>query len=165
MAIFASTTTSGYSDPLKAYSIKALELRQKDMMAQQAAEQAKMFTPENTQTPIQGIAQVANVAADAFKQRRADDALASQKQELAGLIASGDPMNPTPQVQARMAVLAPDMYKDVLGVIRKRRRPKNSACKNARPTSLSSRCAGRSTARKSVRRNTTPAKSSLPGRK
>jgi hypothetical protein len=122
MAIFASTTTSGYGDPLKALSIKALEQRQRDMQAQMATEQAKAFTPENTQTPIQGFGQLANQLGDQFRQSRTDAALAAQKDELSKLIASGDPTNPSPQVQARMAVLAPDMYKDVLGVIADRRK-------------------------------------------
>ena len=37
MPMFASTTSSGYRDPLQALSIKALEQRQKDLLAQQAA--------------------------------------------------------------------------------------------------------------------------------
>jgi len=113
MAIFASTTTSGYSDPLKAYSIKALEQRQKDMQAQQAAQQAQMFSPENTQTPIQGFGQLANVIGDRFQQGRADSAAAAQKQELAQLM-SGGAENMTPQQQARVAVLSPDIYAKLL---------------------------------------------------
>lgn len=111
MPVFASTTTSGYSDPLKAYSIKALEQRQRDMLQQQT-QQPQAFTPENTQTPLQGLAQVANVGVDAMRQRRTDDAVAAQKDELSKLIA-GTPagQDPSPQVQARMAVIAPDIYK------------------------------------------------------
>jgi len=113
MPVFASTTTSGYSDPLKAYSIKALEQRQRDMLQQQT-QQPQMFTPENTQTPLQGLAQVANVGVDAMRQRRTDDAVAAQKAELSQLIA-GTPagQDPSPQTQARMAVLAPDIYKGI----------------------------------------------------
>jgi len=111
MAIFASTTTSGYSDPLKAMSIKALEQRYKDMQAQQATQQAAMFTPENTQTPIQGLAQVANVAADAFRSNRADQATAAGRNELAGIIAQG-PQGPngdwSPQQQAVMSRRSPE---------------------------------------------------------
>jgi hypothetical protein len=121
MAIFASTTTSGYSDPLKAYSIKALEQRQRDMLQQQT-QQPQAFTPENTQTPLQGLAQVANVGVDAFRQRRTDDAVAAQKDELSKLIA-GTPAGQdlSPQAQARMAVIAPDMYKEVVSTIAARR--------------------------------------------
>jgi hypothetical protein len=111
MAIFASTTTSGYSDPLKAMSIKALEQRYKDMQAQQATQQAAMFTPENTQTPIQGLAQVANVAADAFRSNRADQATAAGRNELAGIIAQG-PQGPdgswSPQQQSVMSRRSPE---------------------------------------------------------
>jgi hypothetical protein len=115
MAIFASTTTSGYSDPLKAYSIKALEKRQADLLAQQSAEQAKAFTPENTQTPLQGLAQVANVAADKFNQGRADSALAAQKQELASLIGGSDPeKGPNPQQMGRIAAIDPDTARQML---------------------------------------------------
>jgi hypothetical protein len=87
MAIFASTTTSGYSDPLKALSIKALEQRQKDMQAQIAAAQQGGITPDNTQTPIQGFGHLANIIGDSVRQNRADAAVAAQKQALAGLIA------------------------------------------------------------------------------
>jgi len=121
MAIFASTTTSGYSDPLKAMSIKALEQRQRDLLQQQA-QQPQAFTPENTQTPIQGIAQVANTAVDAMRSRRADEAAASQRQALAQAMAGGDPLNPSPQLQATMAVAAPEMYQHVLTQLAERRR-------------------------------------------
>jgi len=121
MAIFASTTTSGYSDPMKAMSIKALEQRQRDMLQQQA-QQPQAFTPENTQTPIQGFAQVANTAVDAMRQNRVEQAAAAQRAELAKAMAGGDPLNPSPQALATMAVAAPDMYKDVLGVIADRRK-------------------------------------------
>jgi hypothetical protein len=87
MAIFASTTTSGYSDPLKAQSIKALEARYKDMLAQSAAQPG--ITPENTQTPIQGFGHVANQLVDSFKQRQVDQAAAEGRNELAGVIAQG----------------------------------------------------------------------------
>jgi hypothetical protein len=111
MPVFASTTTSGYSDPLKAMSIKALEQRYKEMSAQQAAAQQGMFTPENTQTPVQGLAQVANVAVDAMRSRRADEATAAGRNELAGVIAQG-PQGPngqwSPQQQAVMSRRSPD---------------------------------------------------------
>src|SRR6478736_417568 len=111
MPVFASTTTSGYSDPLKAMSIKALEQRYKEMQAQQAAAQQGMFTPENTQTPVQGLAQVANVAVDAMRSRRADEATAAGRNELAGIIAQG-PQGPngewSPQQQAVMSRRSPE---------------------------------------------------------
>jgi len=111
MAIFASTTTSGYSDPLKAMSIKALEQRYKEMSAQQAAAQQGMFTPENTQTPVQGLAQVANVAVDAMRSRRADEATAAGRNELASVVAQG-PQGPngewSPQQQAVMSRRSPE---------------------------------------------------------
>jgi hypothetical protein len=107
MAIFASTTTSGYSDPLKAYSIKALEQRQKDMLAQQAQAQASAFSPENTQTPIQGFGQLANVIGDRFQQGRTDSRLAEQKSALAQLIAGHDPENPDMQRLAKIGSLDP----------------------------------------------------------
>jgi len=89
MAIFASTTTSGYSDPMKAMSIKALEQRQKDMLALQSKQEG--ITPENTQTPIQGIGHVVNQLADSFQQGRAAATLAEQRGHLSQLIAGIDP--------------------------------------------------------------------------
>jgi hypothetical protein len=112
MAIFASTTTSGYSDPLKALTIKALEKRQADMLAQQATQEAGMFKPENTQTPIQGIAQVANVAADAFRQNRTDAAIAAQRDTLSKAMTGYDPLNGPPPPAA--AAIDPDLYKSLL---------------------------------------------------
>jgi hypothetical protein len=89
MAIFASTTTSGYSDPMRAMTIKALEQRQKDLLAQQAAQPG--ITPENTQTPIQGLAHVANAAVDAMRSRRVDEAAAGQRAALAQAMLGHDP--------------------------------------------------------------------------
>jgi hypothetical protein len=89
MAIFASTTTSGYSDPMKALSIKALEQRQKDMLALQGKQEG--ITPENTQTPVQGIAHVINQLGDSMQQGRAAATLAEQRGHLSQLIAGIDP--------------------------------------------------------------------------
>jgi hypothetical protein len=115
MAIFASTTTSGYGDPLKALSIKALEQRQRDLLAQQSAAEAKAFTPENTQTPIQGFGQLANQLGDQFRQSRADSALAAQRDELAKTIAGIDPVAGANQQQmAKIAVLDPEGFKTML---------------------------------------------------
>ena len=57
MAIFASTTTSGYSDPLKAMSIKAMEQRLKDQQAQMAAQQpdAAMFKDAGIEALVLGF--------------------------------------------------------------------------------------------------------------
>ena len=88
-----------------------MKQRYKDMQAQQAAAQQGMFTPENTQTPVQGLAQVANVAVDAMRSRRADEATAAGRNELAGVIAQG-PQGPngewSPQQQAVMSRRSPE---------------------------------------------------------
>ena len=85
MAIFASTTTSGYSDPLKALTIKALQERQKT----QAAQPGEMITPENTQTPMQGMAHVFSQLGDSMAQARTVQALADRQagfqRDLAGV--------------------------------------------------------------------------------
>jgi len=115
MAIFASTTTSGYSDPLKALSIKALEQRQRDMQAQMAQQQAQMFSPENTQTPIQGFGQLANVIGDRFQQNRADAALGANKQQLAQIMSGYDAEKGLPPAEmAKVAVLSPDLHEKLL---------------------------------------------------
>jgi hypothetical protein len=115
MAIFASTTTSGYSDPMKAFQIKALEQRQKDMMAQQATSEAGMFTPQNTQTPVQGLAQVANVAVDAVKQHRADQATAEGRNELAQTMTGYDANKGlTPEQKGVLARRSPELLDKLL---------------------------------------------------
>src|SRR6187551_1771148 len=94
MAIFASTTTSGYSDPLRALSIKALEQRLKDQQAQQAAQQpdaAMMATIPG------GIGHVVNQLADNMKQGRTDAALMANREALAKVRAGMDLENPTAQ--------------------------------------------------------------------
>jgi hypothetical protein len=110
--MFASTTTSGYSDPLKAQSIKALEQRMKDMQAQQAAQQpdaAMMATIPG------GIGHVLGVAADGFREMKAASALEANKAELSGIMAQIDPeKGPTPQQGAAIARLAPDIFKDYM---------------------------------------------------
>ena len=120
MAIFASTTTSGYSDPLKAMSIKALEQRQKDMLAQQAAQQPD---PAIMGTIPGGIGHVLTQVGNNMKQARADQAIAAQKQELARIMAGINPETGlTPEQASRLAVIAPDMYKDVIQQFAERRR-------------------------------------------
>jgi hypothetical protein len=86
MAIFASTTTSGYSDPLKALSIKALEQRLKDQQAQMAAQQpdaAMMATIPG------GIGHVLGKVADRMDQGRNEQMAAEGRNELAATIAQG----------------------------------------------------------------------------
>jgi len=114
MAIFASTTTSGYSDPLKALSIKALEQRQRDMQTQQAQQAAQMFSPENTQTPIQGFGQLANVIGDKFQQGRADRALGANRDALAAIRAGINPeTGATSQQIAETGKYDPDAAKEM----------------------------------------------------
>src|SRR4029077_18728236 len=89
MAIFASTTL-GTGDPSRAMSIKALEARAQAL----AAAQSKQELPTSLPSPWQGASLVMNQAADAFATKRADQAAAQRRQDLAGYIAkAGD--NPT----------------------------------------------------------------------
>jgi len=112
MPMFASTTTSGYSDPMKALSIKALEQRMKDMQAQQAAQQpdaAMMATIPG------GIGHVLGQVGDSFKEMRGQQTLAANKEELARTMAGIDPeKGPTPQQGAVIARLAPEIFKDYM---------------------------------------------------
>ena len=82
MAIFASTTL-GSSDPSKAMSIKALEARAQAL----AAAQSKQEAPTSLPSPWQGASLVMNQAADAFATKRADQAAAQRRQDLAGYMA------------------------------------------------------------------------------
>ena len=122
MAIFASTTTSGYSDPLKAMSIKALEQRQKDMLAQQAQQQpdaAMMGTIPG------GIGHVLGQIGDRMQQGRTDQALMAQKQELARIMSGYDVAGDAPP-PAAVASLAPDLYKDMMQTWSENRRARAS---------------------------------------
>lgn len=110
MAIFASTTTSGYSDPMKALSIKALEQRQKDMLAMKG----DVISPENTQTPVQGIGHVLNQLGDSMAQGRVMQAAAAQREMLAQTIAHMDPNNPKPEELARISTADPELMKQML---------------------------------------------------
>jgi hypothetical protein len=110
MAIFASTTTSGYSDPLKAMSIKALEKRLADQQAQMAQQQpdtALMGTIPG------GIGHVLGKIGDRMEQGRNEQAIAAQKAELARAMSGYDPTGDAPP-PAGIATLAPDMYKDMM---------------------------------------------------
>jgi len=123
MAEFVSTTLPTYSDPLRAQSIKALEQRHKDMMAQSA--QAGAITPENTQTPIQGFGHLANQLGDSFQRARVDQAAAAQRQSLAQMIAQG-PQGPngeySPQQLSVWSTADPEGMKAMLQQVAEGRR-------------------------------------------
>ena len=104
MAIFASTTL-GTSDPTRAMSIKALETRAQAL----AAAQARQETPTSMPSPWQGASHVFNQAADAFATRRADQAAAQQRQELAALQGQIGPEGPNPQQLAGITARDPDI--------------------------------------------------------
>ena len=119
MAIFASTTTSGYSDPMKAMTIKALEKRQADMLAQQAQQQpdaAMMATIPG------GIGHVLGVVGDRMAQSRTDQAMAARRQELAQAMAGIDINNPDPKTMATIASADPELYKTMLSTWAENRR-------------------------------------------
>jgi hypothetical protein len=120
MAIFASTTTSGYSDPMKAMTIKALEQRQKDLLAQQAAEKpdaAMMATIPG------GIGHVLGVVGDRMQQGRADQALAAQKETLARVMAGVDwEKGPTSQQVAIINSADPELARQALSTLAENRR-------------------------------------------
>ena len=120
MAIFASTTTSGYSDPMKAMTIKALEQRQKDLLAQQAQEQpdaAMMATVPG------GIGHVLGIVGDQMKQSRADQALAAQKETLARTMAEVDwKKGPTSQQVAIINSADPELARQALTTLAENRR-------------------------------------------
>ena len=121
MPEFVSTTipaSSTYSDPLRAHSIKALEQRHKDMLAQQAG----AITPENTATPIQGFGHLANQLGDNFQRARVDQAAAAQRNMLAQTIASMDPNNPKPHELAAISSADPEMAKQMLQQLAEYRR-------------------------------------------
>ena len=104
-------------------TIKALEARQKDMQSQIAAAQQGGITPENTQTPIQGFGHVANMLGDSFRQSRADEAVAAQKQALAATIAGIDlEKGPNAQQLAAIGTADPDTMRQMLTQIAEARR-------------------------------------------
>jgi hypothetical protein len=119
MAIFASTTTSGYSDPLKALSIKALEQRMKDQQAQEAAQKndaAMMATIPG------GIGHVLGVVGDQMKQARTDQALVANRDALAKIRAGMDLENPTAQNIADLGRYDPEAAKEALHMWAENRR-------------------------------------------
>lgn len=107
MAIFASTTTSGYSDPMKAMTIKALEKRQADMLAAQL--KGGEITPENTQTPIQGVGHLFNQLGDQMREGRVEAAAAARRQELANVMSQFGPEGPTTQQLAQVHSADPEL--------------------------------------------------------
>jgi hypothetical protein len=115
MAIFASTTL-GTGDPSRAMSIKALETRAQAL----AAAQAKQELPTSLPSPWQGASLVMNQAADAFATKRADQAAAQRRQDLAGYMAkAGD--NPTMADVGQITAADPDVGKTYLTEIQQRR--------------------------------------------
>ena len=119
MAIFASTTTSGYSDPLKALSIKALEQRLKDQQAQAAAQHpdaAMMATIPG------GIGSVLGIIGDKMEQGRADSALVANRDALAKVRAGMDLEHPTAQNIADLGRYDPDAAKEALQMWAENRR-------------------------------------------
>jgi hypothetical protein len=120
MAIFAPANISGYRDPMQAATIKALEQRQKDLLAQSAAEPA--ITPENTQTPIQGFGHLANALGDQFRQGRAAAATSAARDRLAANMAGIDwEKGPTAQQIAGLSA-DPELMKSVLTTMAENRR-------------------------------------------
>jgi hypothetical protein len=118
MAIFTSTTSSGYSDPLKAMSIKALEARQKQL----ASQPGDVISPENTQTPMQGMAHVFNQLGDSMAQGRVMSAAAEQRERLAQTIAHMDPAHPKGEELAVIGTADPEMLKTMLHDLAESRR-------------------------------------------
>ena len=116
MAIFASTTL-GSSDPSRAMSIKALEARAQAL----AAAQSKQEMPTSLPSPWQGASLVLNQAADAFATKRADQATAAGREDLAKTMSQIGPEGPTPEQQGRIAIRDPDMAKTYMAEVASRR--------------------------------------------
>ena len=104
MAIF--TSTSSYSDPIKALNIKALEKRLADIQTNAEA------APATMPSPWQGAAHVMGKIGEGLQQGRTEGALASQRQALAQAIAGIDPARgPTPEQQAIITGADPELGK------------------------------------------------------
>ena len=111
MAVFAEAN-SGYSDPVRAMSIKALEARQKDLMAQNAAQHDDAATMA---TIPGGIGHVLGIVGDRMAQSRADQAVADQKQNLAKIMAGIDwSKGPTSEQIAGMGVADPELMGKII---------------------------------------------------
>jgi hypothetical protein len=106
MAIFASTTL-GSSDPAKAMSIKALEARAQALATAQAQQTPAASLP----SPWQGVGQLTNTIADAVAAKRADQAAASRRQDLANIMGGVGPEGPNPQQLAGITSADPDIGK------------------------------------------------------
>ena len=115
MAIFASTTL-GSSDPSRAMSIKALEARAQAL----AAAQAKQEVPTSMPSPWQGASHVFNTAADALATRRADQATAAGRQDLANVMGQAGE-NPNPQQLAQITMRDPEIGRTYMAEIASRR--------------------------------------------
>ena len=111
MAQFAEAN-SGYADPVRAMSIKALEARQKDLMAQNAAQHDDAATMA---TIPGGIGHVLGIVGDRMAQGRADQAVADQKQNLAKIMAGIDwSKGPTSEQIAGMGVADPELMGKII---------------------------------------------------
>jgi hypothetical protein len=106
MAIFASTTL-GTGDPSRAMSIKALEARAQAL----AAAQSKQELPASVPSPWQGAGYLANTVADAVTARRADQAVAARRQDLANIMGGIGSEGPNPQQLAGVTSADPDIGK------------------------------------------------------
>jgi len=111
MAIFASTTL-GNNDAIRANTIKALEKRQADLLAQQAQQQPDTATMA---TIPGGIGHVLGIVGDNMREARTGEALKANRAELSNVIAQIDPATgPTPAQGAVIARLAPEVFKDYM---------------------------------------------------
>ena len=112
MAIFASANSTGYGDPIKALSIKALEQRQKDMLAQQAGQQ---FDAASMATIPGGIGHVLGIVGDNMRQGQTDAALASNRAALAQAMTGYDAAKGmTPETRGVLARVAPEILDKLL---------------------------------------------------
>jgi len=112
MSIFQSTTT-GYRDPLKAMTIKALQDRQKEA----ALASAKAAEVPQIASPWQGLAHLSDIAATGMQEGRIASAEADARGRLAEIMRGVGPEGPTQQQLADMSALDPDrsnkMYDDL----------------------------------------------------
>jgi hypothetical protein len=88
-------------------SIKALEARAQAL----AAAQSKQEMPTSLPSPWQGASLVMNQAADAFAAKRADQAAAARRQELASVMGGVGPEGPNPQQLAQITGADQDLGK------------------------------------------------------
>jgi hypothetical protein len=105
MPIFQAAT-SGYRDPLKAMTIKALEERQKAT----ALATAKSAEPETIANPMMGMAHIANILGSQMDEGRAASALSGNRQALAQVMAGiNQDTGPTSEQLAQVAQYDPDL--------------------------------------------------------